>query len=321
MKERVKISELGERYLLRAIIFPNLTISREFLDEDAVIIEDNRKFIVINADTFVRSTDAPPGMSFRDMGYKTVAMSVSDVIAKGAKPLGFLLTISVPQETYLEDFEELIKGVREACDELGIKYLGGDLGGSDDLVLTGICVGTTRRVVLRGGARPGDYVWVTGEFGYTGVALHYLLHKGREVEGIEEAIQFFKRPRIKVRVNEILREIATAAMDSSDGLAITLDSIARASHVSIILERLPIAKIAIDYAKANELNPEELALYAGEEFEIVFTTSADLPPQEVVEIFKQKGLNEPLLIGKVHEGEGIFYKGARIKIAGWEHFR
>ncbi len=316
-----KLRDLGERYILHELIFPRLMADEINIDEDAVMIRINDKYLVINIDTFVGSTDAPPSLSFNDIGYKTVIMAASDVVAKGAKPKIFLSSISLPPDTSVTQLKALLEGIREACERYGIKYIGGDLGASNDVVITGACCGLTNKVILRRGARPGDLVWVTDEFGYTGVALHYLLRGGERVKGIEEALSRFKKPKLRIKEAEIIKNIATSAMDSSDGLAITLDTIARMSKVRIILDEIPIAEIAVDYAKINNLEPSDLALYAGEEFEIVFTTPGHVPPETIMEAFKQNGLKEPILIGKVIEGEGVYYRHERIEVRGWEHFR
>jgi thiamine-monophosphate kinase len=112
-------------------------------------------------------------------------------------------------------------------------------------------------------------------------------------------------------------------MDSSDGLAYTLNELSKSSNLCFKIYNIPIAKEAIEFAKLNSLNPEELALYGGEEYEIVFTVKKD-KWNEVLEIAKNKKF-EIIKIGEVFPGRGVFLvknsKEIEIPYKGWEHFK
>lgn len=318
----MRLKNLGERKILEKIIFPYLDTEENELDidDDAVAyIISAKKYLVVNIDTFVRKTDAPPQMNYFQMGVKTVIMAISDIVAKGAIPRWFLLSVVVPSDLDENELKEIIRGVKKTCEEYNVSFSGGDLGEADDVILTGVALGIASRVVPRNGARPGDTVWSTGEFGLTGAALHYLLKGGQGGNIIDRLKEAFFYPRIDVRVGSIISRIASSSMDSSDGLAITLNTIARKSGVKITLDRIPIAKEALSYAKYNNINPLSLALYGGEEFEIIFTVS-NLSDREVLRIFDDMGLKPPIRIGIVEKGSGVFYKEMEIPEKGWEHF-
>jgi len=310
--------DLGERRILKEIIFKYLE-SPEFMDEDAALLSMGDGFLVVNVDTFVKSTDAPKGMRYGDMGWKSVIMAASDVIVKGAEPKAVLISLTVPMDLEVSIFESVISGIRDACDLIGSWYVGGDLGSGKELVISAVCLGLTERVIRRRDAKIGDSVWVTDLFGVSGLVLHYLLHGGEPLEGMmEKFLQEFFRPKIDAKYASALRHVATSSMDSSDGLAVTLNDISLASNVAIELYSIPISPHAVEYAEKNGLDPLELALYAGEEFIIVFTT--DKSDDEVYRVFRNFGLKRPIKIGKVVRGHGVYFEGRRIPRKGWEHF-
>jgi len=291
------------------------------LDEDAVAFKlADERYLIINVDTFVRKTDAPPQMNYYQMGFKVVVMTISDLLAKGAIPSFLLLSISAPPDLSDNELESIVMGVKAACERYRAHFLGGDLGAADDIILTGIGVGFSSKLIPRNGATPGDTVWATGMFGLTGAALHHFLKEGHAPKTLlSTIIGAYFYPPLSVEDGMAISKIAVAAMDSSDGLAVTLNTIARMSKVRIELETIPIAKEALEYAKINKIDPYELALFAGEEFEIIFTVR-DLADNEVIKIFQECNARTPIKIGRVVEGSGVYFRGMKIPERGWEHF-
>jgi len=314
----MRLRELGERRILEEIIFKYLS-NQELIDEDAVPIKLNDKYLVVNIDTFVKSTDAPEGMPYRSMGWKIVTMTLSDIIAKGATPTVFLCSISAPADMDSGDLEEVVSGIANACKYYECEYLGGDLGGARELIITGIGIGEARRFIRRGGAKVGDTVWVTGPFSRSAVALHFLLEHGKPIKNMEKIINEYFQPKIRRELAIALTEVANACIDSSDGLAISLNELAKSSGVRIELDKIPIADEVREYARFNGIDEVPLALYCGEEFEIIFTT--DKSDRHVEEVFECLGLNKPIKIGRVVEGKGVYFGKTRIPRKGWEHFR
>ena len=315
----MKLGEIGEREIIEKIIMGHMRSDNEFLDEDAIGIKLGQKYIIINVDTFVRSTDAPKGMDYYSMGWKTVTMTLSDVIAKGGKPISFLCSLSAMGDMDIEFIDDIFRGIENACTYYGCNLEGGDFGESNDLVITGIGVGLSEKYIPRSGARIGDSVWVTGEFSIPAVALHYLLHNGKPIGDMDRILDMFYRPKIDPNIALVLRKIATSAIDSSDGLAVSLNDVARLSKKEIVIEVLPIAREVYEYARINDLDPYSLAMFCGEEFEIVFTTSK--PDDIVLNAFEEQGLRKPIKIGYVSEGEGVYFDGRKIPRKGWEHFK
>lgn len=313
----MKLSDLGEKSTLE-ILRSFLDQHELYIDDDAVAYKLDEKYLIVNVDTLVGSTDILPGTRPEDIGFKTVTMTVSDIVAKGGKPLFFLVSINTARDSQIGFLEEIERGIKKACVYYGLKFFGGDLNESNDLVITGVSLGYNTAIVSRKGAKPGDTVWTTGEFGFNGVTFHYLLKNGEPIRGIEKILEYTIRKGLTVRDGSFLSRIATSSMDSSDGLALTLNTIAEINNVKISLDDLPIPQEVHEYAKINDLDALELALYAGEEFEIVFTT--DKSDEEVTEIFKKFSGKPPYKIGYVTEGHGVYYKGEKIESRGWEHF-
>jgi len=319
----LKLRELGERRILEEIIFryTESNLNELSKDEDAVALRINGAYLVINVDTFVKETDAPPKMTELQMGYRVVTMTISDLISKGALPEIILLSISAPPNLDITKLDSLLNGVKIACRKYNTKYLGGDFGESHDLILTGVGLGKTNKIIHRNTTLPGDTVWVTGAFGNSGAALHYLLYKGSgEKSLIDDILENYFFSPLSLNDGKALREIASAAMDSSDGLAITLNTIANQSNVMIELHKIPISDIAREYAIKNNLDPLDLALFGGEEFEVVFTVRG-ISDDEVINLFRAYNARKPIKIGIVKKGKGVYFKGKKIPYRGWEHFR
>ena len=315
----MKINEIGEEEIINRIIKP--FIDRHYLNtlDDAVAWKIGDLYIVVNVDTLVGSTDILPNTPPEYVGWKATIMTLSDVIAKGAKPIFFLNSLTLKPDLDSDYVSRLISGIRGACNFYEISLLGGDLNESNELTITGVGIGVSNRVVSRSGINEGDTVWITGEFGYTGVAFHYLLKDGKYIKGVKKALALAMKPIIKLRSGEVLSEIATASMDSSDGLAYTLNTLAEVNGVKINITEITIPNLVLEYAEENNINPLDLVFFSGEEFEIVFTSS--LEEEEVLDLFKRKTGFTPIKIGYVEKGEGVYYEGKRVEKRGWQHFR
>ena len=313
----MKLSEMGEFRFLKKIM--------RILDEnelgkfdDAIAIKVNENYLVLNIDTLVRRTDIPPGMTPHQIGNKVVVMATSDIIVKGATPNFFVASITIPKEEDVEYLEEIEYGIKYSCSKYGIKFFGGDLNDGLDLMISGVSVGFTKKIIPRKGAKIGDSVWTTGYFGETGAGLHYLLKGGIKTRNIDGILKKVFEPSLPFTDGKILLEIANSSIDSSDGLSISLHQLSSINNVKIVLEEIPIAENVINYASVNEIDPIIFALYGGEEFEIIFTTSHK--DEDVIETFKSYGYKPPHKIGKVSEGRGVEYRGERVEESGWEHF-
>ena len=323
--------EIGEREFLKRIkeLVDEIADARLGFDEDASDIPiSEHENIVVNVDTFVRETDWLPGMTEAQAGRKTAVMALSDIVAKGATPLATLLSLCVPREFDALAAQELVRGFSQFCVKKDVPFIGGDVGSSNDVVLTGVAIGVAppEGIVTRGGAKEGDIIAVTGDFGLTAVAFEVLLNRRTADDDLRSrAIGAAYRPDIHIGFVSALakKDIVSASMDSSDGLGVTLNTMAAQGSVSFLIDDLPTVEGIAEFSEAHSIPELKLVMEGGEEFLLVLAI-----PQsdwnEAVQIAKK--LHVPLKrIGHAQTGEGVYFETSEgpleISAAGYDNFR
>jgi len=236
--------------------------------DDAAILPFGNTNLLLTTDMLHRTTDFPSGASPYVIGWRAVGVSLSDLAAMGARPLGVLLALGDP---HLE--EEFTRGVLDGaiacCAAVGTELIGGDIDRHSELTLVSAALGEAPHPVKRAGARVGDVVCLTGELGRTQAALA-LYDKGASAEADR---LFAFPPRINWGV--MLAAHATSMIDISDGFARSLHLLAQESSVGFSVEErlLPIAPEA---AKSIPLaRRREAILFGGEDYELLFTVPKD----------------------------------------------
>ncbi|MEM3871382.1 MAG: thiamine-phosphate kinase [Nitrososphaeria archaeon] len=283
-----------------------------------------RDKFAIKADMLVGKTDMPKGMSLRQAARKSVVACVSDFACKGVKPWGMLVSIGLPKGFNEEHVLEIANGLKDARNEFDIEIVGGDTNEASDLVIDCIMFGWGKNIVSRDGAYVDEYVLVTGDFGLPPLGVDILSErkKIRSPRLTEKAIEsvLYPRPRLNFGLIACNRKLITAAIDSSDGLAISLYELAQRSHVDILLDELPINETLKNNNELSEKEKREYTLYGGEEYEIVFTCKIrDVP--KVLKVGEET--NTPVrIIGRTVEGNGkVFFKGEIVERRGWTHLK
>jgi thiamine-monophosphate kinase len=305
---------------------PNMPVP--FGDDVSAVDIGRGKLAVIKTDMLVGKTDVPQGMSLWQAARKAVVMNVSDLAAKGVYPNALLASIGVPRGLSRKDVQQIGEGLNTGAREYGAYVLGGDTNEASDLVISctvlGIC--QKRHLIRRDGAKPGDYVAVTGFFGKTTSGLSILMENlSAPLEIREELVNSVLTPSARLREGVVLAQTqaATASIDSSDGLAWSLHEISMASNVGFVLDNLPIAQQAEQFAKIQGLDPVELALYGGEEYELVVTVQPELW-QDAKKAVETVG-GGLIKIGWVTKEKTlllkVFGKTISIEGRGWEHFK
>ncbi|MFX1564184.1 MAG: thiamine-phosphate kinase, partial [Promethearchaeota archaeon] len=260
-KRKKSIRDIGERGLIQR--FQQLiTPCEESLligSEDAAAIGFDDKALVINTDMLVASTDILPGMTAEEVAWKTGVMGLSDLAAKGAAPSGVLFSFGLP-----EDMEEtyslaLVRGLNQVCREHDTYYLGGDTNKCSELTIACTAIGTVPKTELirRKGSKPGDIVAVTGEFGYTGALFGIILKGYESPKRVFEKIRSKAlRPRARLYEGRALSaaNAVSAAIDSSDGLAWSLQELANINHVGFRINQFPIPKICVEFSKSHKID-------------------------------------------------------------------
>ena len=279
-------------------------------NEDAVAIKiSTNEYMVLNIDGWVASTDLPPGIDLFQAGYRAVANSLSDVIAKGAKPEGMIISVSL-SDNYQSQLQDLLNGFSQASKDFSTFYLGGDMNSSTDLVIDVTAWGKCNHLIKRAGANIGDIVyWLGPDLGCTAAALGILIKQWSGDRNM--AIEVMGHPQL---FPEFLDISSTAATDSSDGLARSLYHISTASKVAIELYDFQTIGQSIpqwirEVSQMNQVDLLDLILFGGEELGIVFTANS-----------KTNVPNTAFPIGTVSEGSGVRISGELIENKGWDHF-
>ncbi len=305
---RTEIAELGEFGLidrLMADVEPkNETTLLGCGDDAAAVAASEREAVVCTTDLLTEGVDFDlTYFPLRHLGYKAVTVGVSDILAMNARPEQLLLSIGVSAKISVEALDDLYEGVKFACCELGVDFVGGDTRAS----LTGLTLHVTvlgrverDRMVRRDGARINDLICITGNLGAAYMGLRLLEREKRVLSdvknpepqfgGYEYLLERYLKPRARKDIVDALREegiVPTSMIDLSDGLASDLMQICKASKCGarIYLERIPIAKQTTAFAEEIHADPVVAALNGGEDHELLFTV-----PLSMQEKIMQLGL-------------------------------
>lgn len=292
MKE-IKVSSIGERALISRLseIFKapdgkereqKGILVGAGSDDCAVLDLKGEDCLVITTDMLHRTTDFPAEMTPWQMGWMSASVNLSDIAAMGAEPAGLLMAIGMPADTKIAFVEELAKGMQACAEFCGTAVIGGDLDTHTELTITGTALGRVKKsqLLLRRGAKPGDFVCVTGYTGSAGAALE-AIQSGKTVsENVLKAL-FEPVPRTKEARQLAESGAVTSMMDTSDGLAMSLYDLARESHVGFIIREnsLPILREVREFISSSE-ELTELSLYTGGDFELLMT----IDPQKLKKV-------------------------------------
>ena len=257
----------------------------------------------------------------REVGYKAVAVNVSDVAAMGGTPRFVLASGGgADPETTLGCME----GLFEACEEFGIYPLGGDTTGSPALTVDVAILGElSGPPVLRSGARTGDLLAVTGELGASAAGLLALMNGDAGPERrVRRLVRKHLRPEPRVLAGRTAARLGARAMiDLSDGLASDVLHVAERSGVGcrIDLGLLPIVQDTREYVSILGRDPEVLAATGGEDYELLISA-----PEGVMETLAAESDVPVTVVGEVMPGDGVvFLRGGEPvdNLSGWDHFR
>jgi thiamine-monophosphate kinase len=244
-------------------------------DDGAILRVPEGMDLVVTMDTLVAevhfSEDYPP----EDIGYKSLAVNLSDLAAMGAEPAWVTLALTLPKadETWLEGFA---CGFFELASQHTLRLVGGDVT-RGPLSITVQAHGFVPRGsgLRRRGAQPGDAIYVTGTLGDAALALASLQEQGKlNAESRGYLVSRLHRPTVRVQAGIRLRDIASSAIDISDGLIADLGHILEASGVGAVIET---AALPLSPAMLSETSRERgwrLALTGGDDYELCFTVPA-----------------------------------------------
>lgn len=280
-------------------------------DDSALLTPPPNQQLVICADTLVAGRHFPLDTNPHAIGWKSVAVNLSDIAAMGAKPQSILLALSLPQidHDWLKGFSQ---GLYDCCDQFGVSLIGGDTTQSPHLTISVTALGwiETGQAITRSDAQIGDYVCVSGQVGDAAYALHHLGHP------LQKRLDY---PTPRCALGEALKGLASSMIDISDGLAQDLGHILKASHVGATLD---LDQLPIDAAlkKLQQEKQWQYALAGGDDYELCFTIS----PQNYEKLLQQQLDVDITKIGKIVQQQDLTFMqngvDHSLQFHGYQHF-
>jgi thiamine-monophosphate kinase len=337
----MRLSKIGEFGLIKCLRNRCEVTSPEILKgigDDAAAIKFAAKKILITSDMLLEGIHFDLSFTtFYQLGYKVLAVNISDIFAMGGNPKYFLLNLGVPKIYDSKDIHELYSGIMKIAKKFGVVIVGGDTCASrQGLMLSGTLIGYADRIIMRSGANIGDGIFVTDTLGDSAMGLMILKKLGRKIP-IRVQNEKCKMKNVKFTVHSsrftvhgvlplLKRHLmpepqplkdarkVTSMIDVSDGLLIDLSHICDESKVGAIIykKRIPVSRELVDIAKDLNMDPIKFALTGGEDYVLLFTA----PPH-----IKTKAVR----IGEIIK-KGRFIvdsKGGKkpFKAEGYEHFK
>ncbi len=331
------LAELGEFGLIARF-------SRQFLedlpgditgigDDCAVIPVDKQKSMLFTTDMLIQDRHfILERIHARDLGYKSLAVNLSDIAAMGGKPHSAYLSIGIPAGLEIEWIDGFFEGIRELAENTGIYFLGGDTTKSPDKLVINIAVIgfiDPERIKEREAARPGDILCVTDTVGDSGGGLRVLLENKTLDPDASRLVKRHHRPRAHLEEGMWLseRESVHAMIDLSDGIESDIQRIMESSAVGAEIEinDIPVSGTLVKVCGKYGWNARETGLSGGEDYCLMITVSPDAYEDLAGEYMHDFG--KPLYkIGKItgKKGKPVFTRNGTLvdmEKHGFDHFK
>ena len=332
----VKVQEIGEFALiqsLRELVCQGNPSSGEMIFPLLLDIgDDSAAWHTIEATEMATTDTLVEGVHFRhdftsweDLGWKALAVNLSDIAAMGGSPLYALVTLGLQPETDVEDVHSLYRGMLSACQEYQCRIVGGDIVRSPATFITIALTGVARgHVLTRHGAQPGDVVAVTGPIGCAAGGLQALL-QGTVLED-EQGRHLYNahsRPMPRIQAGQVLVQRGVqAAMDISDGLTDDLSKMCVSSGVGAVIyaDRVPVDAFLKDAFPQDYL---QLTLNGGEDYELLFAGNEEVISEVVTQLGPSAAIIGRLVADHPGDVQVLDGRGAELQVDrhGWDHFR
>lgn len=305
--------------------------ARGLIDDVAVLEPPPGKTLVLTHDTLVEGVHFLPTDPPNTVARKLLRVNLSDLSAKGARPLGYLMSCAWSGRCDWAWREDFARGLASDQARFGLKLLGGDTVSTPGPLTLGATLigwGEPGRTPSRAGARPGDIVLVSGTIGDGGLGLQAAGKDGARMFGDLDAAWLadrYRRPRPRLELAELIATEANASADVSDGLVADVGNIARASGVRITLDlqSAPLSEAARRWLEQQQDagSAIEYLVTAGDDYEIVFTAASDR--LQAIQRSAEVAGCEVTAIGRVEAGQGVVttWRGRQLDLRrhGWRH--
>jgi len=291
------------------------------LGDDCGLFRHGDEFLALSTDVSVQGVHFRlDWISLEEAGWRATAAALSDLAAEGAEPIGLLCAVTVPARAPEAELLQFMSGVNAAARAAGSRVLGGDLSSGPAWSVAVTVVGRTPAPVSRGGAGPGDRLWVTGALGGARAALEAWQHRREPLPGARAR---FTHPEPRIAAGRWLAAHgANAMIDLSDGIAGDASHLAAASQLSVVinLDCLPVAAEAAHEAQQLGIPAQRFAAEGGEDYELLAALPAGFAAAD--DFVRDCGL--PLTpVGEAATGSGVRFllSGHPIELHGFNHFR
>lgn len=334
----MELSALGEFGLIDLIEIPNYAPEQIILgigDDCAVLPFDETQYQLVSCDLLVEDIHfIRKRISARQLGYKAIAVNLSDVAAMGGKPVHVLLSVALPPDYTVEEWQQFYQGVQEICAKYQVNVIGGDTTSSSEKLTINVTVlglVEKKHLHLRRDAKPGDVIFVTGDLGGSRAGLELVLDTTINVNEADRQRLWQAHCQPEPCCEEILalNELAGASLhalnDISDGLLSECREIAQASQVSMVLqpEKIPVEAACSRLAVQLGADGLRWAMTGGEDYQLVGTMEA-AQAETICEQYAQQTGKRLVIIGTVECGNGVWLEqqGKRqvAEKRGYDHF-
>lgn len=341
--KRSEISSLGEFGLINRIsqsISLQNSSSLKGIGDDAAVIDAGDDLILFSTDMLLEGIHFDLSyMPLQHLGYKAVAVNVSDIAAMNGRPEQITIGLGLSNRFSTEAIDSLYAGIRAACENFKVDLVGGDTSASaSGLVISISILGRVKKdkVVYRSGAKPSDIICVTGDLGGAYMGLQVLEREKQvfltnpemqpDLEKYEYVVSRQLKPEARMDIIHDLAEggiIPTSMIDISDGLASELLHLSNNSNVGVRIyeDKIPIDNETFDTAALEfKVDPVTCALNGGEDYELLFTIKQ-------ADFEKVKNHPDIQFIGYVHEDPKQNFMQSKLgtivplSAQGWDHFK
>jgi len=311
----MKLSKVGQFRLIDIIKRKNPAKGKDVIaaiGDDAAVIKDKAKnsYILLTTDSLVEGTHFDLRYStFYELGWKLLAVNLSDIAAMGGTPKYALVTLGLKKNMSLANIDDFYAGIKALANKHKVEIVGGDIVSSPkSLFFTMDLFGIAKKVIKRSGARPGDAIISIGSLGGSAAGLASLKKYGRKALKIMGSnVEAHLMPSPMIKEGRLASRFATSMIDNSDGLARCLIEICGASNVGarVYLNKIPVAKGS---TIKNAFN-------GGEDYNLILTVPGN----------KAKAIKRGIMIGEITRARKIMLidssgKASVMKEKGFEHF-
>ena len=305
--------DLIREYFTWPIKDPSVTLG---VGDDAALFSLEQGYqLVTTTDTLIEGVHFSANTSAKDIAHKSLVVNLSDIASMGAKAKYFTLAITLPKidKSWLKEFSD---SLRQLSMHYQVSLIGGDTTrGSLTITITMIGMVESSKALIRSGARPGDGVYVSGTIGEAGFCFWKLSN------GLVPSNQELKRlncPTPRIELGLVLKNLASACIDVSDGLEQDLSHILKASSVGAVIEveKIPISESLLSHV--NDTNNWSIPLCGGDDYELCFTIP-ESNQEALIKVSKSCNVNITR-IGVVTESLGLQIKGFDGPRKSYQHF-